>query len=99
MGERNGAFLALCLLLVGEAASENLAVFAANVLGIYIVQLLKKMPLLTWGIFEQLDSSVLFQARFTIMATLKGRVPSPIGVKIPIRTCGGGHAHLPVDGT
>ena len=44
MGERNGAFLALCLLLVGEVASENLAIFAANVLGIFIVQLLKKCP-------------------------------------------------------
>ena len=32
MGERNGAFLALCLLLVREVASENLAIFAANVL-------------------------------------------------------------------
>ena len=30
------------------------------------------------AIFEQLDSSVLFQACFTIMATLKGWVPSPI---------------------
>ena len=40
MGEGNGAFLALCLPLVGEVASENLAIFAANVLGIF--QLLKK---------------------------------------------------------
>ena len=30
------------------------------------------------GIFEQLDSSVLNQAHVTIMATLKGQVPSPI---------------------
>ena len=44
MGERNGAFSALCLPLVGEVASENLAIFAANVLGIFIVQLLKKCP-------------------------------------------------------
>ena len=43
MGEWNGAFLAL-LLLVGEIASENLPVFAANVLGIFIVQLLNKSP-------------------------------------------------------
>ena len=42
--ERSGAFSALCLLLVGEVASENLAIFAANVLGIFIVQLLKKCP-------------------------------------------------------
>ena len=42
MGERNRAFLALCLLLVGEVASKNRAIFAANVLGIFIVQLLKK---------------------------------------------------------
>ena len=44
LGEGNGAFSALCLLLVGEVASENLAIFAANVLGIFIVQLLKKCP-------------------------------------------------------
>ena len=44
LGERNRAFLALYLLLVGEVASENLAIFASNVLGIFIVQLLKKMP-------------------------------------------------------
>ena len=44
MGERNGAFLALLLLLVEEVASENLPEFAANVLGIFIVQLLKKCP-------------------------------------------------------
>ena len=44
MGERNWAFSALCLLLVGEVASENLATFAANVLGIFIVQLLKRCP-------------------------------------------------------
>ena len=29
MGERNGAFSALCLPLVGEVASENLAIFAS----------------------------------------------------------------------
>ena len=51
MGEENGAFLALCLPLVGEVASENLAIFAANVLGIFIVQLLKKMPQVRRGIF------------------------------------------------
>ena len=44
MGERNGAVLALCLILVGQVASENLAIFAANVLGIFIVRLLKKCP-------------------------------------------------------
>ena len=44
MGERNGALLALRLPLVGEVVSENLAIFAANVLGIFIVQLLKKRP-------------------------------------------------------
>ena len=32
MGERNGAFAALCLLLVGEVASENLAICAWNIL-------------------------------------------------------------------
>ena len=42
MGGRNGSFLALWLLLVGEAASEYLAKFAAHVLGIFMVQLLKK---------------------------------------------------------
>ena len=42
MGEGNRALLALCLPLVGEVASENLAIFAANVLGIFLVQLLKK---------------------------------------------------------
>ena len=44
MGEWNEAFLGLCLLLVGEDASENLAIFVANVLGIFIVKLLKKRP-------------------------------------------------------
>ena len=54
--------------------------FAAHVLGIFIVQLLKKCPVWGWAFFEQLDSSALFQARFTIMATLKDWVPSPIGL-------------------
>ena len=44
MGEGNRAFLALCLPFVGEVGSENLAIFAANVLGMFIVQLLKKCP-------------------------------------------------------
>ena len=44
IGEQTRAVLALSLLLVGEVASENLPVFAANVLGIFIVQLLKKCP-------------------------------------------------------
>ena len=44
MGERNRVFLALLLLLVGEVASENLPVFAANVLGKFLVQMLKKFP-------------------------------------------------------
>ena len=44
MGERNGAFLALCLLLGREVASENLAIFAANVLGIFIDHCSKIAP-------------------------------------------------------
>ena len=47
MGERNGAFLALCLLLVGEFASENLVIFAANVLS----SVAQKMCQVRRGIF------------------------------------------------
>ena len=43
-----------------------------------ICSVVQKMPQVRRGIFEQLDSSLLIQACFTIMATLKGRVPSPI---------------------
>ena len=44
MGERTRAVLAHRLILVGEVASENLPTFAAYVLGIFIVQLLKICP-------------------------------------------------------
>ena len=42
MGEGILAVFILSLVLEGEVASEYLATFAANVLGIFIVQLLKK---------------------------------------------------------
>ena len=47
--------------LLGEVASENLAIFAVNLLGIFIVQLLNKCPWEGGAFIEQMDSSVLFQ--------------------------------------
>ena len=44
MGEGILAVFTLSLVLEGEVVSEYLATFAANVLGIFIDQLLKKCP-------------------------------------------------------
>ena len=44
MGEGILAVFTLSLVLEGEVASEYQATFAPNVLGIFIVQLLKKCP-------------------------------------------------------